>query len=68
MIHSGRPCTLVLVGWFSSPGWMINVTKVKVGTLGRQNESNLAYFWLALTSIFGLVFCQSALLNQTVTL
>ena len=22
---------------------------VKVGTLGRQNESNLAYFWLALT-------------------
>ena len=29
---------------------------VKVGMLGRQNESNLAYFWLALTSIFGLCF------------
>ena len=28
----------------------------KVRTLCRQNESNLAYFWQALTSIFGLCF------------
>ena len=37
---------------------------VKVGTLGRQNESNLAYFWLALTSIFGLCFMPVCLIKS----
>ena len=38
---------------------------VKVGTFGRQNESNISYVWLAHTSIFGL-FSVSVCLREAV--
>ena len=36
----------------------------QVRTLCRQNESNFAYFWLALTSIFGLCFMPVCLIKS----